>query len=126
MPRYDYECRSCGHVVEVLHGVNDGGPTACEICGSPMRKLMSTPSIVFKGSGWAKKDARDSRTSSKSADTKSADTKSADTKSADTKSADTKSSDRKSAGDSGSKAVEASTSGGSSSGRESSTSTSSD
>ena len=23
-----------------------------------MRKLLSTPAIVFKGSGWAKKDAR--------------------------------------------------------------------
>ena len=61
MPLYDYECRSCGHIVEVLHGVNATGPTACEQCGGPMRKLMSTPSIVFKGSGWAKKDARDAR-----------------------------------------------------------------
>ncbi len=61
MPLYDYECRNCGHIVEVLHGVNASGPTACEQCGGPMRKLMSTPSIVFKGSGWAKKDARDAR-----------------------------------------------------------------
>lgn len=61
MPLYDYECRNCGHIVEVLHGVNATGPTACEQCGGPMRKLMSTPSIVFKGSGWAKKDARDAR-----------------------------------------------------------------
>ena len=61
MPSYDYECRNCAHRVEVLHGVNDTGPTACERCGGPMRKLVSTPSIVFKGSGWAKKDARDAR-----------------------------------------------------------------
>ena len=61
MPIYDYECRNCGHIVEVLHGVNASGPTACEQCGGPMRKLMSTPAIVFKGSGWAKKDARDAR-----------------------------------------------------------------
>jgi hypothetical protein len=26
-----------------------------------MRKMLTTPSIVFKGSGWAKKDARDAR-----------------------------------------------------------------
>ena len=56
MPTYDYECRNCGHRVEVLHGVNATGPTACEQCGGPMRKLMSAPAIVFKGSGWAKKD----------------------------------------------------------------------
>jgi putative FmdB family regulatory protein len=61
VPLYDYECRNCGHIVEVLHGVNASGPTACEQCGGPMRKLMSTPAIVFKGSGWAKKDARDAR-----------------------------------------------------------------
>ena len=66
MPLYDYECRNCGHIVEVLHGVNATGPTACEQCGGPMRKLMSTPSIVFKGSGWAKKDFRDSKSAAKS------------------------------------------------------------
>lgn len=67
MPTYDYECRNCGHRVEVLHGVNASGPTACERCGGPMRKLVSTPNIVFKGSGWAKKDARDARPASTSA-----------------------------------------------------------
>jgi putative FmdB family regulatory protein len=60
MPLYDYECRNCGHRVEVLHGVNDPGPQACEVCGGQMRKLLTSPAIVFKGSGWAKKDARDS------------------------------------------------------------------
>jgi putative FmdB family regulatory protein len=65
VPTYDYECRNCSHVVEVLHGVNATGPTACEQCGGRMRKLMSTPSIVFKGSGWAKKDARDARPKTK-------------------------------------------------------------
>jgi putative FmdB family regulatory protein len=66
VPAYDYECRNCGHRVEVIHGVHDSGPTACEQCGGPMRKLLSTPAIVFKGSGWAKKDARDSRPTAKS------------------------------------------------------------
>jgi putative FmdB family regulatory protein len=66
MPIYDYECRSCGHRVEVIHGVNSNGPTACERCGGPMRKLLTTPSIVFKGSGWAKKDARDARPAARS------------------------------------------------------------
>ena len=55
MPRYDYSCTN-GHIIEVMHGVHDPGPAKCERCGAEMRKLMSTPSIVFKGSGWAKKD----------------------------------------------------------------------
>jgi putative FmdB family regulatory protein len=66
VPLYDYECRNCGHRVEVLHGVNDSGPTACAQCGGPMRKLLNTPAIVFKGSGWAKKDR--SSSSGRSAD----------------------------------------------------------
>jgi putative FmdB family regulatory protein len=60
MPLYDYECAACGAIVELMHGVNDSGPSACRHCGAPMRKLMSAPAIVFKGSGWAKKDARES------------------------------------------------------------------
>ena len=58
MPLYDYQCQSCGHVVEVTHGVNGLGPQRCARCGGEMRKLLSPPAIVFKGSGWAKKDAR--------------------------------------------------------------------
>ena len=71
MPLYDYECRNCGHRVEVLHGVNDAGPATCELCGGQMRKLINPPAIVFKGSGWAKKDARDAKPAAKST-TKSA------------------------------------------------------
>ena len=56
MPIYDYACTRCGRVVEVVHGVNGQGPAACETCGGPMRKLISSPAVHFKGSGWAKKD----------------------------------------------------------------------
>lgn len=59
MPTYDYGCTICGREVEVMHGVHGHGPASCEHCGGPMRKLLSAPTIHFKGSGWAKKDARD-------------------------------------------------------------------
>jgi putative FmdB family regulatory protein len=59
VPIYDYVCESCGHVVEVIHGISAPGPAACERCGGPMKRALSAPAIVFKGSGWAKKDARD-------------------------------------------------------------------
>ncbi len=58
MPVYDYACTACGHTVEVIHGVHAHGPSTCEVCGAPMRKVLTPPAIVFKGSGWAKKDAR--------------------------------------------------------------------
>lgn len=61
MPLYDYACTQCNHAIEVIHGVNEPGPSACERCGGPMRKLLSPPAIVFKGSGWAKKDAQAAR-----------------------------------------------------------------
>jgi putative FmdB family regulatory protein len=74
MPRYDYICQSCGHIVEVMHGVNDLGPARCDRCGGEMRKLLSTPAIVFKGSGWAKKD-RSSKPAGKSKPTTDSETK---------------------------------------------------
>lgn len=66
MPIYDYACTRCGRVVEVVHGVHSPGPGSCEACGGPMKKLLSTPAVHFKGSGWAKKD-RGSKTTTKAA-----------------------------------------------------------
>jgi putative FmdB family regulatory protein len=68
MPFYDYKCTACGNRIEVIHGVNDLGPGACDVCGGPMRKMLSSPSIVFKGSGWAKKERSTSAGSSKGTD----------------------------------------------------------
>jgi putative FmdB family regulatory protein len=58
MPVYDYVCRACGHRMEVIHGMHVSGPTDCDICGGQLRRAPTAPAIVFKGSGWAKKDAR--------------------------------------------------------------------
>lgn len=71
MPIYDYICTACGRHTEILHGINDPGPATCPACGAQgtMRKRFSAPSVVFKGSGWAKKDRGGSgaaRTSSRS------------------------------------------------------------
>jgi putative FmdB family regulatory protein len=58
MPTYEYRCGACGHQVEVRHGIHEQGPAACEACGGTMRKALSSPAVLFKGSGWAKKDAQ--------------------------------------------------------------------
>jgi putative FmdB family regulatory protein len=73
VPIYDYVCESCGHVVEVIHGISAAGPAACERCGGPMKRALSAPAIVFKGSGWAKKDARDASRSRASSTAKGTD-----------------------------------------------------
>src|SRR5215208_8198836 len=58
MPIYEYGCRVCGHKTDILHGINEEGPRFCPECGAEgtMRKGFAPPAIVFKGSGWAKKD----------------------------------------------------------------------
>ena len=57
MPTYDYVCGACGHRVEVMHGVHDHGPAECPNCHArAMRKAIVSPTVLYKGSGWAKKD----------------------------------------------------------------------
>ena len=56
MPTYDYVCSSCGHRMEVMHGVHGHGPSACPVCGGQMRKAFAPPVVHFKGTGWAKKE----------------------------------------------------------------------
>jgi putative FmdB family regulatory protein len=67
VPIYDYVCAN-GHTTEVIHGVNDAGPANCPVCGAPLRKAVSAPAIVFKGSGWAKVDRQAKPAAAKSAD----------------------------------------------------------
>jgi putative FmdB family regulatory protein len=62
MPLYEYECDSCGHRFEVIQKFSDPLVDTCPKCGSAVHKLMSSPAIQFKGSGWyitdyAKKDS---------------------------------------------------------------------
>lgn len=57
MPTYEYVCGSCARRIDVLHGIHAEGPRTCEACGGALRKAISAAAVVFKGSGWAKKDA---------------------------------------------------------------------
>jgi putative FmdB family regulatory protein len=62
MPLYEYECDAAGHRFEVIQKFSDPPVEKCPQCGSTVHKLMSSPAIQFKGSGWyitdyAKKDS---------------------------------------------------------------------
>jgi putative FmdB family regulatory protein len=86
MPIYDYRCDHCGHVFSAVQSFKDEALEKCPNCGKKPRRLLSTPAIVFKGSGWYKTDSRPgekSSDSSSSSSDKKGDTKT-DTK-ADTK-----------------------------------------
>ncbi len=52
MPLYEYECETCHHRFEVRQKFSDPLIDACVLCGKKVRKLISAPGIMFKGSGW--------------------------------------------------------------------------
>lgn len=56
MPTYDYECRKCRKVSEVVHGMTEK-LKKCPLCGSRRVKRLITgaPIVVFKGGGWTPK-----------------------------------------------------------------------
>lgn len=82
MPLYEYECEACGNRFERIQKFSDPPVDVCPKCGKgPVKKLLSSPAIQFKGSGWyitdyAKKsstDAGSSKASSDSSEKKSSD-----------------------------------------------------
>ena len=59
MPIYEYLCQSCDHRFEVKQSIKDDPITSCIRCGREVRKLISSPAIMFKGSGWYVTDYSD-------------------------------------------------------------------
>lgn len=64
MPTYDYQCRACGTVTEVIHSMLEDGPSVCELCGGTLRRVIHPAGIIFKGSGFYRNDSRASASSS--------------------------------------------------------------
>ena len=53
MPLYEYRCEACGHQFEVIQKFSDEPVSVCPKCGAgPVQKLLSSPAIQFKGTGW--------------------------------------------------------------------------
>jgi putative FmdB family regulatory protein len=53
MPLYEYECDACGQRFEAIRKFSESNLDVCSLCGKgPVRRLMSSPAIQFKGSGW--------------------------------------------------------------------------
>ena len=52
MPLYEYQCESCTNRFERIMKFSDPPVAVCPACGGPVRKLMSSPAIQFKGTGW--------------------------------------------------------------------------
>jgi putative FmdB family regulatory protein len=76
MPIYEYQCKACEHLFDVLQKMSDDPLTYCPECGEPeLRKLLSAPNFRLKGGGWYETDFKDKnkRNLAESADAASAD-----------------------------------------------------
>lgn len=52
MPIYEYRCGKCQYQFEILQKINDKCLETCPRCGGALIRLISSPAIQFKGSGW--------------------------------------------------------------------------
>lgn len=55
MPIYEYKCEN-GHVFDVIQKMTDEALTECQECGAPAARVLHSPAIHFKGSGFHNTD----------------------------------------------------------------------
>jgi putative FmdB family regulatory protein len=95
VPIYEYKCEN-GHVFDVMQKMSDEPLTECQECGAPAVRVLHSPAVHFKGSGFYNTDygkkkgggngdgAKESKGSG-SASGSSSDSKSSESKSSDSK-----------------------------------------
>ena len=98
MPIYEYKCEN-GHVFDVIQKMTDEPLTECQECGAPAVRVLHSPAVHFKGSGFYNTDygkkkkggngapsgAKESKGSDSGSDSSSSDSKSSESKSSDSK-----------------------------------------
>jgi len=55
VPIYEYKCEN-GHVFDVIQSFTDEPLTECEECGAPAARVLHSPAVHFKGSGFYNTD----------------------------------------------------------------------
>lgn len=62
MPIFEYQCRACGHRVDVLQPMGAAPRRKCPGCGKlSLSRLLSTPSFHLRGSGWRKPPPKENK-----------------------------------------------------------------
>jgi putative FmdB family regulatory protein len=96
VPIYEYKCEN-GHVFDVMQKMAEDPLTECVECGAPAVRVLHSPAVHFKGSGFyntdygkKKKGGGSSGDGNGSAESKSSDS-SSDSSSSESKSSDSKS-----------------------------------
>jgi len=52
MPLYEYECTQCRKHTEKIQKFSDAEITVCPHCGGKLERVITAPSVQFKGGGW--------------------------------------------------------------------------
>src|SRR3954452_22654725 len=99
VPIYEYKCEN-GHVFDVIQKMVDDPLTECQECGAPAVRVLHSPAVHFKGSGFYNTDYGKKKKGSGGAEgakeSKGADSSSdSGSTSSESKSGDSKSSDSK-------------------------------
>jgi putative FmdB family regulatory protein len=73
VPLYEYECVKCHHRFEKIERVTASAEKTCPACGGKAERLLASPAIQFKGSGWYVTDYARQGTSSQAKEKDKAD-----------------------------------------------------
>ena len=89
MPIYEYKCDN-GHVFDVIQRMTDEPLTKCQECGAPAVRVLHSPAVHFKGSGfyntdYGKKKSGASNGAGESKDSKSSESSSSSESKSDSK-----------------------------------------
>ena len=92
---YEYKCDN-GHVFDVIQKMVDDPLTECQECGAPAVRVLHSPAVHFKGSGFYNTDygkkkkgangsdgSKESKGSDSGSDSSSSDSKPSESKSSD-------------------------------------------
>ena len=63
MPRYDYQCKDCGHTEERICSI-DSDPKimfTCIICGGESRRIISAANFILHGKDWPGQEIKRAR-----------------------------------------------------------------
>jgi putative FmdB family regulatory protein len=110
VPIYEYRCTK-GHTFDVSQPINDDPLTKCQVCGSPVERVLHSPAVHFKGSGFyntdygtkkrqrEQKSSEREKSSSSESSSSSSDSSSSSSSDSSSSSGDEKKSGTKSSGD---------------------------
>jgi putative FmdB family regulatory protein len=95
VPIYEYKCEN-GHVFDVMQRMADEPLTECQECGAPAVRVLHSPAVHFKGSGFYNTDYGKKKGGGSSGSDGAKESGDSKSSSSDSGSSDSKSSDSKS------------------------------